>query len=270
MNLKKGARWNRAHYGGNKPQPWKKELPVDKGQQMKFSVIVPAYNEEKYIGECLESIRAAAGRISDPVEIVVVVNRCTDATESIAKSYGSIVVAENERNLSKIRNAGVAGSSGGVIVTIDADSRMSDNLFVEIKKRVESAACIGGGAALKAERVSPGILLSCLFFLAPVIVRHGISMGLYWCRREDFVAIGGFDEKLLTGEDIDFAIRLKNYGKTMRKRYKIITSAHIVTSCRKWDLNGDWYLFKHLKMIGKIYKGKRTELTDKWWYEAGR
>jgi glycosyltransferase involved in cell wall biosynthesis len=238
--------------------------------QMKYSVIVPAYNEEKYIGRCLESIVSASGKTPDPVEIIVVLNRCTDSTGSIAKSFGSVIVVENDRNLSKIRNAGVAASSGDVIVTIDADSWMSDMLFVEIAKCVEKGAFIGGGVGLKAERVSPGIFFSCLFFLAPAIVRNGISMGLYWCRKEVFHAIGGFDESMLTGEDLDFAIRLKKYGKTVGKRYKIITSAHIVTSCRKWDLNGDWYLFRNLKMIKKTYEGKRTELTDKWWYEAQR
>lgn len=53
----------------------------------KFSVIIPAHNEEKYIDKCLKSILNASEYVTDNVEIIVVANRCTDKTELIAKHY---------------------------------------------------------------------------------------------------------------------------------------------------------------------------------------
>ena len=51
-----------------------------------FSVIIPAHNEEKYIGKCLRSILGAAKYVKPHnVEMIVVANRCTDKTSDIAK-----------------------------------------------------------------------------------------------------------------------------------------------------------------------------------------
>ena len=58
--------------------------------EYKFSVIIPAHNEEKYIGKCLQSVLSAAKYVRpDRVEIIVVANRCTDNTVKIARHYGA-------------------------------------------------------------------------------------------------------------------------------------------------------------------------------------
>ena len=69
-----------------------------------FSIVIPAHNEEAYIGPCLEAARTAASRIDPPVEIVVVLNRCTDRTEEIARAAGAVVIPDESRCLAKIRN----------------------------------------------------------------------------------------------------------------------------------------------------------------------
>lgn len=239
---------------------------------MIFSVVIPAYNEEKYIDKCLRSIVAASQNIDNCVEMVVVLNRCTDNTEHIAQSYGAKVVEENSKNLSKIRNVGALASSGDIIITIDADSWMSINLLKDIQECMQKNRYIGGGVITKPERVSLGIFLTGLFFLAPRIVLNGISMGLFWCHRDIYFAINGFDEELLTGEDLDFSFRLKKYGKKHkpRKGYKVIYSSYIGTSCRKWDQFGDWYVFKEIKAVKKVHEGRDISIADKWWYEVKR
>ena len=239
---------------------------------MTFSIVIPAHNEEQYIGTCLQSIVAASRALDDNVETVVVLNRCTDATRAVAESFGAAIVEENAKNLSKIRNAGAKAASGDIIVTIDADSRMSENLLKEIGRCVETGRYIGGGVVTKPERISPGIVLTALFFLAPRILSQGISMGLYWCSRDTWFAIGGFDENLLTAEDLDFSLRLKQYGRTLqpRKKYKVLYSSYIVTSCRKWDQFGDWYIFRGIHDVGKVHAGKDRSIADKWWYDVKR
>ncbi len=122
-----------------------------------ISVIIPAHNEEGYIGRCLEAVRSAAKRIDMPVAIVVVLNRCSDNTELIAERYGAYVVTEDAKNLARIRNAGVRASKGDTIVTIDADSRMSDNMLKEVYRRLASGRYVGGGVPIVLERMSLGI-----------------------------------------------------------------------------------------------------------------
>ncbi len=97
-------------------------------QEPALSVIIPAHNEEGYIGRCLESIQVASAQLDLPVEVVVVLNRCTDRTEAIAQEYGAVLAREDARNLARIRNAGGRASHGTLHITIDADSWMSPHL----------------------------------------------------------------------------------------------------------------------------------------------
>ena len=185
---------------------------------MKISVIIPAHNEQDYIGACLESIKVAQ-RNNQPldVEVVVCLNRCTDRTEEIAKNFGAVIAWEDAKNLSKIRNAGVRASSGDIVVTIDADSRMSPNMLTEVEKLLKTSKYIGGGTRIKPERMSLGILVSS-FVILFYAFRFGLkSAGLFWCFKRDFEAIGGFNESLVTLEDLDFANRLASYDKSKIK-----------------------------------------------------
>ena len=102
------------------------------------------------------------------------------------------------------------------------------------------------------------------------MLRHRISGGLFWLKREDFAAIGGFDERFVSVEDVDFARRLKTYGKKRGKRFGHIVSAHIVTSCRKWDQFGDWYMFTHPRLVWRLLGGRDREAADLHYYDADR
>ncbi|PFP31562.1 glycosyltransferase, partial [Bacillus cereus] len=77
-----------------------KSSRVDLKKDIKFSIIIPAHNEEKYIRKCLDSIAKASETYKDQTEVIVVLNRCTDKTEEIAKSYNCITLKNNDKNLS--------------------------------------------------------------------------------------------------------------------------------------------------------------------------
>lgn len=234
---------------------------------MKISVVIPAHNEEMFLGECLASIERARARVSVPIEVIVCLNRCTDRTEMIARGFGAAVVREEAKCLAKIRNTGAKAASGDVIVTIDADSRMSPNMFNEIEAALLSGRFVGGGTVIRAERLSLGILMSSLVIMFYAL-RFGFrSAGLFWCWRKDFDAIGGFDERLATLEDLDFAGRLAAHGKTKGLRYGTLWRTHIVTSCRKFDKFGDWYFFKNPGVVRRLFTGTNQELASKFYYE---
>lgn len=230
-----------------------------------ISVITPAHNEEEFIEGCLSSVAAAAKRVSVSVEHIVVLNRCTDRTEAIAARYGARIVQEDAKNLSRIRNRGIAASRGDIIVTIDADSRMSADMLAAVQKRLDSGKYIGGGVKVLPDRLSMGIFFS-LLVAAPFILWEGVSAGMFWFRKEDFDAVGGFDEKLVCVEDLDFGKRLKRYGKQSGKRYGAIWSEHIVTSCRKFDYFGDWYFVKNPEALYRIFQ-RNSDEADRFYYD---
>jgi len=236
---------------------------------MKYSVLIPAHNEEAFIGDCLLSIKSAADKIPEEVEIIVALNRCTDRTAEIAVGHHAAIVKEDCKNLARIRNAAARAATGDIIVTIDADSRMSANMFVEIAANLSCGKTIGGGVMIRPERWSLGIFMSVLTVL-PFLLIHRVSAGLLWCSRSDFEAVGGFNEALVSAEDLDFAKRLKAYGKKNGKRFKTITAAYIITSCRKFDTFGDWYLFKNPGLVWKIMQGDNQKAADRFYYHTDR
>jgi glycosyltransferase involved in cell wall biosynthesis len=236
---------------------------------LRLSVIIPAHNEEQFLPACLESISKAAENCDHDIERIVVLNRCTDLTEAIAIDQGCTIVREDAANLSIIRNAGAAAATGEIIITIDADSRMHPRTFREIMKKLESGKYIGGGTIVLLERLSLGILCSMVvvFFR---LVRFGLAYGLFWCRKEDFEAIGGFNEELLSIEDVDFVQRLRAHGKSQGKRFGTLWRAPITTSCRKFDQFGDWYLVKNPAFLNRLFDGKDREAANKFWYDPRR
>lgn len=89
-------------------------------QKVLISVIIPAYNEAKFLPRCLESIKA---QINAPAyEVIVVDNASEDNTAAIAKRYGARVVYEPERGVAHARQAGLKAARGSIIVSTDADS----------------------------------------------------------------------------------------------------------------------------------------------------
>lgn len=232
-----------------------------------ISIIIPAHNEEKYIGKCLESISKASKLLQNQVEIIVVLNRCTDKTEEIAKSYNCITINNDDKNLSKIRNTGVERARGEIIVTIDADTQMNEHMLAKVVQNLSSGKYIGGGVTGKFERMSLGIFVSTMLLIGPLLFKYGaISVGIFWCYKEDFKSINGFNEAMLMAEDADFAKRLKVWGKKKGKKYGTIQNG-MITSSRKFDKHGDWVLLKRPKLILAYLKGTDKQYADEAYYE---
>ncbi len=236
-------------------------------ESMKFSIVIPAHNEEKFIEECLSSIKNAEAELGSAVEVVVCLNRCTDRTEQIARKFGAVIVVENEKNLSRIRNAAAAVATGDVLVTIDADSRMSSNMLKEIFRLISTGRYIGGGTRVKPERMSLGIFVSGLVILYFAFRLGFRSAGLFWCLKKDFDAINGFNETLWTLEDLDFANRLAEYGKVKKKKYGTAWKAAITTSCRKFDRFGDWYFAKNPGIVRSLFSGIDKASANRFYYD---
>ncbi|HEU5004800.1 MAG TPA: glycosyltransferase family 2 protein [Candidatus Saccharimonadales bacterium] len=98
------------------------------------SVVVPCYNEEDNIANCLKSLESQTVK---PFEIIVVDNNCTDKTAKIARLHGARVIKEKKQGLIAARNAGMAVARGEVIARIDADSRPADNWVATINRLMQ-------------------------------------------------------------------------------------------------------------------------------------
>ncbi len=85
-----------------------------------LSIVIPAYNEERYIGACLDSI---AAQTTPPDEVIVVDNNSTDETVAVAKKYPFVKVLHEKRQHQVFAQAtGFNVANSDILGRIDADS----------------------------------------------------------------------------------------------------------------------------------------------------
>ena len=242
-------------------------LTVD--SRPRFSIIVPAHNEEALLPRGLEALRSAVGRSGSSAEVVVVANRCTDATEAIAEAAGAMVVVDDHRNIAATRNAGVAASTGEVVVTIDADTVIHPDALAEVDRLASTGRFVGGGCSIVMERNSLGLAVTG-FLMRSVMVLTRSGAVMFWCRRDDFDAMGGFDENLRIAEDLDFARRLRLHGRTTNRRFRNVRSAPARVCVRKWDRFGDWHYFTRVSATAMRARRPReadVRVIDEYFYD---
>jgi glycosyltransferase involved in cell wall biosynthesis len=91
--------------------------------RLRVSLVIPAYNEEAHIGECLEAI---ARQTVQPYEVIVVDNNSTDRTAAIAASYPFVrVLKEKQQGVAFARDRGFNAARGDIIGRLDADGRLA-------------------------------------------------------------------------------------------------------------------------------------------------
>ncbi len=246
---------------------------------VRFSVIIPAYNEELLLPRLLDSIAIAAARFDrEEVEVVVADNLSTDTTREVAQSKGSRVVTVEKRRIAAARNGGANAGIGEILCFIDADSELHPDTFSRIDEAMRDERIIAGATGVFLERRSPGLLLTYLVMM-PILWLTGMDTGVVFCRREDFDAVGGYNEDLYMAEDVAFLYALKSRGSAKRQRLERLSGVKALGSTRKFDEQGDWHYFTMLPKIFGILlqKGlkvflKQDEmpgLTD-YWYRPRR
>ncbi len=241
----------------------------------RFSLVVPAFNEESYLPLLLDSVDAARAAYTcgpSAVEVVVADNASTDRTAEAASSRGCRVVRVGKRAIGAARNAGARSALGSVLTFVDADSRIHPDTFTAIEEALATGRSVGGATGVTMERWSFGIALTYGLFL-PMVWITGMDTGVVFCRREDFEAVGGYNEERLLAEDVDFLWRLKRFGRARRQRLVRLTCAKAVTSARKFDDHGDWHYFAMLARLCPALLRGRTgfeELALRYWYHPNR
>ncbi len=226
-----------------------------------FSIVIPAYNEERYLPRGLDAIDTARARIDFPVEIIVADNASTDRTAAIARERGCIVVREERRNIARVRNTGAAAARGEFILTVDADSAMHPDTLRVAAELLHRGDIVGGSVAIVPDETNLSIRLGCLALTLMVKILQ-LGGGIYFLRRADFITLGGFNENLYAAEDLEFAWRLKALGKTRGQRYLTwLTEIPLLTSARKFSRINRWHLlptlFRFIFMPGRLLRTKK-------------
>lgn len=231
-----------------------------------LSFIVPAYNEEHELPRALASIRAAAEASGQSYEIIVVDDASTDATAEIARDFGAIVVPVRYRHIAAVRNAGARVSRGDILFFVDADTAISP-AHVTGALSALAEGCAGGGAPIVMEGSVPkwGPFFLRFFSILYFTISNLGAGAFLFTTRDNFQAVGGFDEQFYAGEEIYFTMALKKLG-----RFKLLREP-IVTSGRKLRMHSALHLLRRTFILligGKRVVRSRDKLDI--WYDGKR
>ena len=223
----------------------------------KFSIIIPAHNEENYIRQTLHSIKQ---QTFQDFETIVVANGCTDKTEEIVRKR------ENEKlrlfslpkpNVSVARNAGALNAQGSILVFLDADTQLAaDTLYKINKDFIENYAVATTKVKPDSERWKYNFAMKAKNFLLKTGIFNGFS-GILICSKDDFNDAGGYDPEVIVKEQHQLRRKLQEKGK-----YKCLDS-YVTTSMRRFER---WSFrevaFFWAKTWSRYYLGKDLKETN--------
>jgi glycosyltransferase involved in cell wall biosynthesis len=181
------------------------------------SIIIPALNEERMIGLCLESL----GKLSlarERFEVLLVDNGSKDNTLNIAESFKDRlnlrILQKSGVRISALRNLGAREAVGEMLAFLDADCLAPEDWL----DRVLELAQAGGGGVLGAHYLLPedSTWVGRTWHRYQEAPKAGevshVPAGDLIMRREDFLRLGGFDETIQTNEDYELCDRARKAG----------------------------------------------------------
>ncbi|MFH0835528.1 MAG: glycosyltransferase [Candidatus Micrarchaeota archaeon] len=185
---------------------------------MRVSVVIPTYNEEKRIAACIRSLKAQTLK---PLEIIVADDESPDKTAAISKKLGAKVITVTKKRISAGRQAGAKAARGEIIACTDGDAVLDKNWLRELCAPFSDKDVVSTHGAVFLTDGNKFDGFACRWFLNPYFAvtnalglpsGAGSSMAM---RQSALKKIGGFDETLITGEDVDVQRRMRRFGKTV-------------------------------------------------------
>lgn len=247
---------------------------------MKLSIVIPAYNEEEFIGDCLNSILHEIEGKNYDLEIVVVNNASTDRTREIITSFPGVrLVDEPNKGLVKARCAGCLASKGELVANIDADTRMTkgwiDKVFEEFSRNEKLVGLSGPFIYYDLSKQARAAVKAFYYmgFFSYLLNRYVLGVGSmlqggnFVIKRSALEAIGGFNSEFdFWGEDTDLARRLAKVGGV-----KFTFELPIYASGRRLEKEGmvrtGWrYALNYFSTIffKKPYETVKNDFKDKY------
>jgi glycosyltransferase involved in cell wall biosynthesis len=226
---------------------------------MLLSVIIPAYNEEKLVGRCVESVFGAirANASEDwSGEVIVVDNNSSDRTAELAREAGAAVVFEPINQISRARNAGAQVARGDWFLFVDADSILNPATLADLLGCIRRGRHAGGGCVIGLE----GISRTAVFVqeVGNLILRAtNLAAGSFVFSRADaFREVGGFSSELYAAEELRFSQDLKRWAKSRRLKFTILRKHRHLSSGRKLHLYSRGELLRLL--LGAVFATRAT------------
>lgn len=195
---------------------------------MKISVVIPTFNEEKYLALTLESLRHLEHL---PDEILIIDSNSTDKTRDVAKKYGARIVIEKARGIGLARQRGLEEAKGDIIAFTDADTIVPHNWLSKILDSLQIPGVVGVYSGVHVYdgwwpyRIHIAINIPLLIEIHQLLgmpMPPGQNMA-FW--KSSGIKAGGYPIDFKIGEDMEMAQRLLKVGKFVYRRDNYVTSS---------------------------------------------
>ena len=193
-----------------------------------LSIVIPAYNEEKYLPNLLNCIK---NQTYKDYEIIVADANSADRTKQIAKKYGCRIVKGGMPAVG--RNKGARIAKGDILLFLDADVQF-DKDFLENAvneysiRRLEIAGCYLNPDSKNAFDKLGHAVLNLWFFIMQYVWPHTVGQCIF-SKKTIHKKLNGFDETILFAEDNDYVNRSRQFGK-----FRILNSVRVISSTRRF------------------------------------
>ena len=183
----------------------------------KISVVIPTYNEEKYIERCLKSLLNQT-LCRDEFEIVVVDGKSTDKTVELAKNYADMVIQQKSKGVGGARNDGVEIAGAEIIATTDADTVLPKEWLERICADFDSKDVVAVYGPIRPignkfkYKFLIGLFNKFAHLSAKLRLFHATLGSNTSFRRSAFMKIEGYSA-MPAGDDYEIVWRLKHLGK---------------------------------------------------------
>jgi GT2 family glycosyltransferase len=181
----------------------------------RISVVVPVRNKARFLRESLDSIVAAA-RSDGATDVTLVDHGSTDGSYEILRSYGDIAAVRQVLGgtIATVRNEGARHARGELLSFIDCDCVVRPEYFGELRQVFETSDAAAAGC--ECDIPTPAHWTEHAWYSLHALDTDGpchyLNSANFAVRRDVFAAIGGFDERLTTGEDTDICRRIREAG----------------------------------------------------------
>lgn len=204
-----------------------------------ISVVVPAYNEEKYIRECLNSL-VKQKFPKNKYEIVVVDNNSKDKTVQIVKtSFPAVkIIKEKKQGVVFARIAGTKEARGKIVAFLDADSYAPEDWLTKITSEYSKnkVVAVGGLIDIKPSTFSVQLTQNLLnrFYYPLYKIMPGANTSFL---KSAYFDCGGYSPKANIGEEVYISKNLKKIGKLVIQK-----NNYVITSSRR-NFSSEFFLF---------------------------
>lgn len=224
-------------------------MEIKSKNHLLISVIVSAFNEEKYLPGCLESLNKQTYP-KDRFSVTVVDNNSTDKTFAIAKKYAAKILMEKQQGYVFAFKKGLDTAEGDIIAVTDADCKVPKDWLEKIAVTFRNNNVVGltGLSTLDVKSKTVDSLTKILyhFFLKGTFSINKPNMSGSNCaiRKSAYKEMGSINTNFTMSPDVDLGIRLKKHGRVIYLKDLVVA-----TSARRFEKR----IFHALLEYGKGY-----------------